>query len=274
MPDRQAHHQASALSTTPASRTARSQGRFRDIQDFVYASRQFDDLQDLRESVEDTAARFGIRYFLLSHHVNIASPKIVRLSNYPEDWREKMRAEKQFSVDPVVRACQRTATPFLWSELDRLIRLSPTQHEILEGAARAGLGAGFTVPIHIPGECTGSGSFATDSGHDLDASIVPTLQYLASFAFEAARRLCLKADRLDDALAAPPVLTQRQLDCLVLIAQGKSDWDVGQILGISHRTVQEHVDTARKHYGVGSRTQLIIRTLFDNQIGFQDVIRT
>ncbi len=274
MPGRQALHQASIPPTTPTSRTARSHGRFRDIQDFVRASRQFGNLQELRGSVEDTAARFGIRYFLLSHHVNIASPKIVRLSNYPANWGEKMRTERQFSIDPVVRACQKTAAPFLWSELDSLIHLSPKQREILEDAARAGLGSGFSVPIHIPGECTGSGSFATDSGHDLDGSVVPALQYLASFAFEAARRMCLKADHLDEAVGSAPELTQRQLDCLVLIAQGKSDWDVGKILGISHRTVQEHVDTARKRYGVGSRTQLIIRTLFDNQIGFQDIIRT
>lgn len=219
------------------------------------------------------AARFGIRYFLLSHHVNIASAEIVRLSNYPTHWREEMRTDKQFAIDPVVRACQKTAAPFLWSELDHLIRLSPRQREILESATRAGLGPGFTVPIHIPGECTGSGSFATGGGQDLDASVVPALQYLASFAFEAARRMCRKADRLDEGGVSVPSLTQRQLDCLVLIAQGKSDWDVGKILGISHRTVQEHVDAARKRYGVGSRTQLIIRTLFDNQIGFQDVIR-
>ena len=71
-----------------------------------------------------------------------------------------------------------------------------------------------------------------------------------------------------------PDLTQRQLDCIVLMAQGKSDWDTGKILGISQRTVQEHLDTARRRYSVGSRTQLLVRTLFDNHLGFQDIIRT
>lgn len=269
------HRAAAAATASPKRATPplRNHGRFRDIQDFVHASRQLGDLEELRLSVEDVAAKFGLRYFLLSHHVNVASPNIVQLSNYPADWGDKMRTETQFSADPVVRACQKTAAPFLWSELDDLIRLSPEQREILEDAGRAGLGSGFTVPIHIPGECTGSGSFATDLSRDLDGSVIPALQYLACFAFEAARRLSLKADHLDGAVAAAPGLTQRQLDCVVLIAQGKSDWDVGKILGISQRTVQEHVDTARKRYGVGSRTQLIIRTLFDNQIGFQDIIR-
>jgi LuxR family quorum-sensing system transcriptional regulator CciR len=68
-------------------------------------------------------------------------------------------------------------------------------------------------------------------------------------------------------------LTERQLDCIVLMAQGKSDWDVGKILGLSQRTVQQHIDAARKKYDVGTRTQLLVRTLFDNQVGFHDIIR-
>lgn len=248
-------------------------GRFRNVQEFVRQSRVMNDLDDLKRLIEDTACEFGVGYFLLSHHVNVLGPNIVQLSNYPEDWSNVMRTSSHFSVDPVIRACQKTAAPFLWSELDQLLKLSPAQRDILTGARRKGLGPGFTVPIHIPGECTGSGSFAVRGGKRLDNSVIPALQYVACFAFEAARRLSLKADHLDATPSHARGLTQRQLDCIVLAAQGKSDWDAGQILGISQRTVQEHLDTARKRYSVGSRMQLIVRTLFENQIGFQDIIR-
>jgi LuxR family quorum-sensing system transcriptional regulator CciR len=245
---------------------------FHDVQDFVRRSREVADLDALKHLIENLTHEFGFSYFLLAHHVNVIAPNFVQLSNYPEDWSNSMRRQSQFGADPVLRACQKTAAPFLWSELDRLINVSATQREILEGAARAGFGPGFTVPVHIPGECTGSGSFAVQTGRELNDAAIPYVQYVTCFGFEAARKLCLKAQHLNFDLKQAPGLTTRQLDCIVLMAQGKSDWTVGKILGISQRTVQEHLDTARRKYGVGSRHQLIVRTLFDNQVGFQDII--
>ena len=249
-------------------------GKFRDIQEFVRLSRDCRDLDALRNLIEDTARTFGFRYFLISHHINVLGPNVVQLSNYPEDWSNTMRKKSQFAADPVVRACQKTAVPFLWSELGRIIPLSTAQKDILKGASSAGFGEGFSVPIHIPGECTGSGSFAVASGKALDEATVPSVNYVASFAFEAARRLLLRTNKLNFDVDSVPGLTERQLDCIVLMAQGKSDWDAGRILGISQRTVQEHLDIARRRYGVGSRAQLIVRALFDNQIGFQEIIHT
>jgi LuxR family quorum-sensing system transcriptional regulator CciR len=246
---------------------------FHDVQEFVRRSREVTDLDALKRLVEGLTRQFGFSYFLLSHHVNVVTANFVQLSNYPEDWSNSMRRLSQFAADPVMRACQKTAAPFLWSELDRLIRLSQTQRQILEGAARAGFGPGFTVPIHIPGECTGSGSFAVQAGRQLNDAAIPYVQYITCFGFEAARKLCLEAEQLNFEVKEAPGLTTRQLDCIVLMAQGKSDWAVGKILGISPRTVQEHLDSARHKYGVGSRHQLIVRTLFDNQLGFEDIIR-
>lgn len=249
-------------------------GRFRDVQEFVRLSRELATLKELHRSIETVARTFGIRYFLLSHHVNVSSPHIVQLSNYPEAWGTRMRTKAHFRVEPVIQACQKTAAPFLWAELGSLIKISAIQRDILEGAEKVGIGPGFTVPIHIPGECTGSGSFAVRTGETLDLSALPALQYLACFAFEAARRMSLGVNRKMNLSAAETrKFTERQLDCIVLIAQGKSDWDVGQILGISQRTVQEHLETARRRYGVSTRMQLVVRTLFDNQLGFEDILR-
>lgn len=184
-----------------------------------------------------------------------------------------MRKRTQFARDPVMRACQKTVAPFLWSELGNYVTLTAAQTDILERASRAGVGPGFTVPFHIPGECSGSASFAVRTGQSLDTDVIPFVQHIACYAFEAARRLSLHREQLDAGIFEAPGLTERQLDCIVLMAQGKSDWDIGKILSISQRTVQEHLDLARAKYGVGSRTQLLARVLFANQIGFQDIIQ-
>jgi LuxR family quorum-sensing system transcriptional regulator CciR len=104
--------------------------------------------------------------------------------------------------------------------------------------------------------------------------MLPASQYMGCFAFEAARRI----RGLEQAAQnRPPVdrrpLSGRQLDCLVLAAQGKSDSVIAQLLGISPETVHQHIETAKRRYGVATRTQLVVRALFDNQITFADTMR-
>jgi LuxR family quorum-sensing system transcriptional regulator CciR len=72
-------------------------------------------------------------------------------------------------------------------------------------------------------------------------------------------------------LLPPPRLTDRQRDCVVLAARGKSDWEIARILGISHQTVIQYLKRARARYGVASRTLLAVHALFDGTIAFIDV---
>jgi LuxR family quorum-sensing system transcriptional regulator CciR len=67
-------------------------------------------------------------------------------------------------------------------------------------------------------------------------------------------------------------LSPRQLDCVILAGRGKSDRDVGQLLGISGQTVHQHMEEAKRRYGVATRQQLIVRALFDSQITFADLM--
>ncbi len=248
-------------------------GQFQDVQDFKRLSKSAKSLADLQSLLEDTTRWFGFTYFMLGHHVNVIRANMAHLSNYPAGYAEEMSKREHFSDDPVIRACQTKTASFRWSELGNLIPLSRYQSEVLTNAARVGIGEGFTVPASIPGECLGSCSFATRTGQTFDETVMPAVQYVGSFAFEAARRLAL-SDAIERRNSdGTPALSPRQLDCLVLIAQGKSDVDIAQLLGLSKSTVHEYVENAKRKYGVASRVQLVIRTLFDNQLGFDDIIR-
>jgi LuxR family quorum-sensing system transcriptional regulator CciR len=69
-----------------------------------------------------------------------------------------------------------------------------------------------------------------------------------------------------------PQLTPRQRDCVALVAQGKSDWEIGQVLGISESTVHKHIEDAKRRFGVSTRVQLVVRSLFDARLSFSDVM--
>jgi len=56
-------------------------------------------------------------------------------------------------------------------------------------------------------------------------------------------------------------LTRRQHDCLYWAAQGKTSWEIGQIVGIQERTVNFHIATACENLGVRTRQAAITAAL-------------
>ena len=59
--------------------------------------------------------------------------------------------------------------------------------------------------------------------------------------------------------AAFPELTERELEILELIAEGRSNADIGQRLGIAPKTVRNHVANVLNKLEVADRSQAIVR---------------
>ena len=70
---------------------------------------------------------------------------------------------------------------------------------------------------------------------------------------------------------ARPRLTPRQRQCLVLVAKGKTDRQVGRTLRISGETVHKHVESIKKAYRARSRMQLVIRALVVREITLHEI---
>lgn len=249
---------------------ARCSGMFDRVQAFVRDVQEIDDEEVLASALEDVSRDLGFRYFALTHHADVRrSSKIIRLHNYPQGWAEHFEEQKLGETDPVHRASHLTSVGFAWSKLPDMIPLSPDDERILQSARAEGIGEGFTVPAHVPGEVHGSCSFALAPDQTLAEERLPLLQLVGAFAFEAARRI----KQMREPVGPPARLTNRQRECLTWAARGKSDWEIARILDVSHETVMRHLKQARERYGVGKRTQLTVHALFDGSIGFSDVLR-
>jgi DNA-binding CsgD family transcriptional regulator len=66
----------------------------------------------------------------------------------------------------------------------------------------------------------------------------------------------------------PSNLTARELEVLTWISLGKSAWEIGEILGIAKRTVDEHAQTAARKLGAANRTQAVAIAVRDGLIDF------
>jgi LuxR family transcriptional regulator, quorum-sensing system regulator CciR len=221
---------------------------------------------DLPSLMEAMTIGLGFSYYAILDHVDPrdSNGSAIFLTNYPELWIEHFLDASLFLTDPVLAACRCTHLGFCWSDLAGFIPLSRTQRDILEGARNIGLGAGFSIPVNVPGYRSGSCNFAVKCLADLPRANLLAAQLLGMFAFEAARRLSYGTERKPGNVS----LTPRQLECIILAGQGKSDGVIAQLLNLSENSVTNYLTAARQRYGVATRTQLVTCALLDGHIGF------
>ncbi|MCA1196504.1 LuxR family transcriptional regulator [Sphingomonas sp. R647] len=226
-------------------------------------------LPELFSALEEYTAAMGFRYFAVAHHVDFATaPDLaIRLHNYPACWEAWFDARHLGRFDPIHRASHVASVGFQWSQVPNLIRMTTGDRQVLSEARRFGIGEGFTIPAHVPGEYNGSCSFAVASGDDFPEHHVLIAQLVGGLAFETARRLSLPSR----APTPTSPLTDRQRDCVLWAARGKTDWEIARILGVSHETVIQHLKHARERYGVQKRAHLAVMALFDGSICFSDI---
>jgi LuxR family quorum-sensing system transcriptional regulator CciR len=219
--------------------------------------------------LEDVTRELGFFYFALLHHASLrmGAASLVRIDNYPEGWKQELLAERFMEDDPIHLACTRINSGFRWTDLEQLVAISSRHSHILERSWAFGMGDGFTVPANVPGEPGGSCSFATRRGVPCPLERLLYAELIGAHAFAAARRI-----HHYPAAGIHPRLSRRERECLHLVAAGKTDWEIGRILGISAETARQYVKRLRAAYDVASRTQLAVHGLRDAWISFDDAI--
>jgi DNA-binding NarL/FixJ family response regulator len=127
-------------------------------------------------------------------------------------------------------------------------------------------GGGATVAVHIRDWAGGQGGIAAVAGHSLAMSTLagPLLlsglgpigpdEYLFRVQPEAGSE---GPERLRRQFA----LTVRESEVLLWIARGKSNRDIGEILGLSPRTVNKHLEQVYSKLGVENRASAAIRAM-------------
>jgi DNA-binding response OmpR family regulator len=61
-------------------------------------------------------------------------------------------------------------------------------------------------------------------------------------------------------------LNDREVEVLTWVARGKTSMEIGQILGLTKRTIDFHIDNARAKLGAATRTEAVIKAASDRLI--------
>jgi DNA-binding CsgD family transcriptional regulator len=233
----------------------------------VAGRRSVEDLQGLLAATSLTevsrllrrhAGELGFEWFVFALELRDGPPeaRLALVSGYPEPWIEHYFRENLLTQDPVMGHCRTHVVPLAWDALP------PAQQSgrVMNDAKDFGLVTGATAPLHgVRGEL-GVLSVATSTGPrsapERVRHALPELASLACYTHESLLGL-----RGRERSSHASTLTARERECLLWVAEGKTSWEIGVILGTSERTVNFHVRNASIKLGVTSRQHAVARAL-------------
>ncbi|WP_245288358.1 LuxR family transcriptional regulator [Bradyrhizobium sp. Ec3.3] len=210
------------------------------------------------EAMAITASELDLSSFAYLAMPRRAGKKPLVISTYPNDWVAHYVRSRYERLDPIITRSLQNTEPFQWG-LDVPSRpISPTQRKFLEEASEFGIRLGFTVPIHDEDGSVAALTFAADQRRPRFEECIdlngPALQLMARCFHSQVRRKLLHQLTIDGILLSP-----RELECLDWAAKGKTAWEIGRILGISHNTVAYYLRSARDKLGVRTTVQAVMR---------------
>ncbi|WP_142847135.1 LuxR family transcriptional regulator [Telmatospirillum sp. J64-1] len=183
-----------------------------------------------------------------------SDPAIAR--NYPDDWIDHYVAKGYVQTDPVRRTCIVARRPFAWLELEQSQHFPPAHLRIFPEAKSAALHDGVAVPLHGPcGEVMGIG-LASSLGNTAPMRHLNKLNVLAT-----------QFHTTYQALVSPPLkpmaisLTNREREVLEWCAAGKSNSIIGDILGVSEKTIEFHLANIFTKLQVSTRVAAVVKAL-------------
>ena len=210
----------------------------------------------LWSSVKDFAVRFGYTHVYAVDAARLVGGacNAVIYSDAPRALLEEIDREMTYAQHPVVDRALRSPTPFVVSEMRKRPEYAGQRWTDLFADVIKN-GEGLVVPVYRGSEPIAGINFGGQSP-DTSAIARSMLQVVAHAAIDRVGDIGAGKSR-----PAAPSLSVREAQCLRWVAIGRADAEIGQILGISPRTVRFHVDSAKLKLGVSTRIQAVAKAL-------------
>jgi len=162
-----------------------------------------------------------------------------------------------FECNPLLAAIREGRTRYRFS--DFAPRASPAFADYWSALGEAGIGDALCATSYGDGSLVASlhlgfpeNDFSADESLGLQLAGLVLTERLISLAKPSSN---------------PPVqLTRRERDSLAFVAEGKTDWEISVILGVSEATARFHVDNARRKLGAVNRAQAVARMVYQRLV--------
>ncbi|MBU2359374.1 autoinducer binding domain-containing protein [Loktanella sp. M215] len=206
--------------------------------------------------LDQMCAELGLDYASYAS-VNPVTGAVQGYANYPESWKLHYMTRNLHRIDPTLQKAGLSIAPVDWERFERDQKF----RAVFFAAEDFGITSrGLTVPIRGPYGDRGLLSVTRSCGqtewNTLKRQIMGDLQIAAVHLHDSIMRSCGLTGILGYS-----VLSSREKEVLQWVAAGKLQQEIGDILSISHRTVEIHLRSAREKLGAFTTIQAVGRAI-------------
>ena len=233
------------------------------VNELIQKLKEITDEKQIKEFLYQLLDILNVDYYLfaLTFPYSMNKSDSLVITNYPGNWVKRYENKKLIEVDPITSHVAKYNSPIFWDQL---------QDSEMEEIKSIGKGffpeghTGVTLPLH--GNSVGFGLLSLSlclnnfkSKKVLQKALF-TAQLLSPYLQDAARRV------KQQKTANETKLTKRETECLTWATEGKSAWEISQILNCAERTVTFHLVNATLKLNCINRYQAIAKAIITGVI--------
>jgi DNA-binding CsgD family transcriptional regulator len=182
------------------------------------------------------------------------------VDNTPAAYRDAFANASNGRRDPVMQHAKLSTQPIVW---DQETYVAAGCADKWESQAYYGYGTGIALALHLPYGRHFSVGFDRDQRLPRRQATVTRrvadMQLFAVLAHEVAFRILCPEHIVVE--SAEPRLTGRELEVLRWTMEGKTAWELGNILGISEQTAARHVHNATRKLECINKLQAVLKAI-------------
>lgn len=183
----------------------------------------------------------------------LSNPKFAMFSNYPEVWQKRYQDKNYYAIDPTVQHGLRSQSPVIWSD-----KLFVSARDFWEDARSFGLSVGWAQANRCINGVYGMLSLSRSHDSLLENELQDKkfkMAWLNQLVHESMSRLV--AARMMPEIRAQ--LSHRELEVLRWTGDGKTSSEIADIINISERTVNFHINNAMIKLQASNKTSAVVK---------------
>jgi DNA-binding CsgD family transcriptional regulator len=226
------------------------------FEDYVEASRRTATVAELARLYSDAVGTEGYENCILT---SLRGRKLGHVAwfEFPDGYADAYIDQRWERIDPVLASSLRALRPFQWNDVIERSDLSKQQRDFLGESTSLKVQSGIVFPFHGPGHRLDVMSISRRNGDPPNLDRLGLLHALSVQSWT--RYLELSEDSMfsEDGTA----LTPRELEILRWCKEGKSRPEIGEILSISHKTVEFHLCNLMNKLGANNQITAVVIAL-------------
>lgn len=238
---------------------------------FINRLNTTDSLDEIQAACSVFFAEFGFEKFIYGVRIptSFTDPDVYTVNGYPEEWRTRYVEANYIAVDPTVTYCSQNILPLDWADLQPLEQGNPDIRKFMDEARNFGLRQGISFPLHGSYGEFAMLSLACSDQREVFIQKMQAVLPVAQLCFVYLHEAVIRVVGSVETASKERRLTAREKECLLWVADGKTSWEIAQILKVSESTVISSLQSAKKKMNASNRQHTVARAVVKRLIAPQ-----